>query len=143
LRLGNNFFQITFKLVDDSEFSVGANYPVRRMVDGARAFPAAMPESKLECHNNQSYAVANQSLHFNATGGNGTYSWSSPSDAIPAGEGVSFVTYFRNPGVYNVYVTSGNQQVACEVQVFLAPPQVAPLPVPTTPQPAQPPSTRP
>jgi hypothetical protein len=71
---------------------------------------------------------AGQQATLTATGGNGSYVWSSPGLTINNPTGSTFGVAFNDPGTYPVTVTSNGQSATCSVLV------TAPLgTTPTTP----------
>ncbi len=54
---------------------------------------------------------------FTVTGGNGTFSWSSPGLSISNPSGTSFTANFSTAGIHTVTVTSGNESATCGVNV--------------------------
>lgn len=62
-------------------------------------------------------AAPGQSVSLSATGGNGTYVWSSPGLTITNPNGQNFKVNFNGDGSYPVTVTSGSSSSTCNVNV--------------------------
>lgn len=75
------------------------------------------PPNSLVCAPSAQNGLINTPFAFTATGGNGTYSWSSPSGTPLSGAGASYTTQYTNAGGYVVTVTSNGQSATCQVQV--------------------------
>lgn len=83
--------------------------------------PPPPPASQLQCTPGGQTATLHQTLNFSATGGTGTYEWSSLGS--PArGASATFATAFATHGSYSVVVTSGNATATCVVEVVAPPP---------------------
>jgi uncharacterized repeat protein (TIGR01451 family) len=81
---------------------------------------------QLVCNPNATQTVGiNQTVFFNATGGNGSYTWSAPSGSPVSGSGSNFSTSYGTAGNYSVNVSSGSNNAVCGVHVN--PPQVQQL----------------
>ncbi len=66
-----------------------------------------------------------QTVWFNASGGNGSYSWSIPGANQSQASGSSMNTTFSGSGTFVATVTSGSQTATCQVQIIsTAPSQV-------------------
>lgn len=80
-------------------------------------------EPQLSCTPaNQSVLIGN-AVNFSATGGNGTYSWSSGDGTPSTGSGSNFSTIYNTAGTRMVVVSSGNQTANCNVVVNVPPTQ--------------------
>ena len=58
---------------------------------------------------------AGSTFNFTATGGNGTYTWSSPGGLPTSGSGVNYTSQFNTAGTFAVTVSSGGQSAVCPV----------------------------
>ena len=88
------------------------------------------------CVPNIRFVTVGQGANFTATGGSGTYAWSSPSGGPTSGMGENFTVAHANMGDYVVTVTSAAQTATCHVRVLPPPP---PPPPPSAPYPGAPP----
>jgi len=62
--------------------------------------------------------TVNETASFSASGGDGTYAWSSPGSNTPtSGSGASYTASWPTWQTVNVTLTSGNQSSACQVTV--------------------------
>lgn len=83
--------------------------------------PPPPPVSQLQCTPGGQTVALHQAVNFSATGGTGTYEWSSLGS--PArGTNATFSTAFATHGSYSVVVTSGNATATCVVEVVAPPP---------------------
>ena len=77
-----------------------------------------IPPTTLTCSPVNQTANVNQAVSFSATGGTGTYSWTtSPYGSPFQGSGSNFSTSYGTSGSKTVTVTSGNQTANCYVNV--------------------------
>lgn len=83
--------------------------------------PPPPPVSQLLCTPGGQTAAVNQTVNLSATGGTGTYEWSSLGTAT-RGTSATFSTAFPTHGSYSVVVTSGNATATCVVEVVAPPP---------------------
>lgn len=90
------------------------------------------PVSTLSCSPPNQSVVVNQTANLSASGGNGTYSWSSPGGFPLSGSGAAYSVQYGSTGSNTVTVTSGGNSTTCTVSVN-APSTPAPTPTPTTP----------
>ncbi len=78
-------------------------------------------ELPLSCNPANQSVNTNSPANFSASGGNGTYSWStnvgSDSGNPASGTGINFTTAYSTAGYKTVTVSSGSQTVACHVTV--------------------------
>jgi uncharacterized repeat protein (TIGR01451 family) len=70
----------------------------------------------LTCSPANQNANVDETVNFSATGGTGSYSWSSPGSPS-TGAGANFSSSFSTPGTKSVTVTSGTQTATCSVSV--------------------------
>src|ERR1044072_3642984 len=75
--------------------------------------PAGAAVSTLAC-SGPSTGVVNQNSTFTASGGNGTYSWSS---AQRNDTGPTYTVAFPNPGQKTITLTSGTQSTTCSIYI--------------------------
>ncbi len=66
-------------------------------------------------------AMVGQTITFAATGGDGSYIWSSPSIAVSNPTGPTFVVNFTGAGTYPVTVTSNGTAAVCTVTITAVP----------------------
>lgn len=78
--------------------------------------PAAHAQSSLSCSPAQQTAAAGQTVTFQASGGDGSYVWGTPSGVFST-SGSTFSTTFTEPGPNTVVVTSGGDDAVCVVNV--------------------------
>ncbi len=76
------------------------------------------PPSSLICVPPAQTVLIGQPANFSATGGTGTYSWSTPSGAPVSGSGSAFMTTYASAGAYIATVTSGGATATCQVNVL-------------------------
>ncbi len=104
-------------------------------------FPPIIPVPPLPpvaCLTNTPNIVANQTVNFFATGGNGNYTWQSANSSPGFGQGGTFSAWFAYPGQYTVSVNSNGQNAQCfvNVQAGIVPPSpVVIYQTPPAPQP--------
>ncbi len=72
--------------------------------------------SSLICLPASQGALVGRDVHFSASGGNGTYTWTAPEIATPA-TGEQFALIYQTIGAHNVEVRSGNQTATCAVDI--------------------------
>lgn len=82
----------------------------------------AQTTSTVQCSAPTYMVPANQSIVLSATGGNGTYVWSSPGLVITNPNGSSFTVRFTRAGVYPVTVMSAGASSTCNITVTAAVP---------------------
>ncbi len=75
---------------------------------------------QVQCSPASQTANSGQTVYFTATGGNGTYSWTSSNGRT--GSGSSFSNVFSGSGQYSATVTSNGQSSICTVQISQQPP---------------------
>ena len=80
----------------------------------------AQTTSSVQCSAPTYTIPAHQSLTLSATGGNGTYTWSSPGLTVTNPHGSSFTVNFNAPGTYPVYVASNGATSTCSIAVTAA-----------------------
>jgi uncharacterized repeat protein (TIGR01451 family) len=97
------------------------------------AYVTPTPTAAVYCNPTYQNANSGDSVHFNATGGNGSYSWTASEGSPANGWGSSFDTRFYNYNgytrTYNVSVSSNGQYSTCSVTV--RPAYWSPTPTPT------------
>jgi len=72
----------------------------------------------LDCAPASQTVGVDQDASFTATGGSGTYSWSSPGSNAPnAGTGAAYTASYPASGAKTVTITSGTQSASCAVTV--------------------------
>ena len=81
---------------------------------GAQAQVAATP---VACNFGLPSVPAGQPATMTASGGNGSYVWSSPGLVIANPTGSSFTATFNAAGTYAVTVTSAGQSATCSILV--------------------------
>jgi len=79
--------------------------------------PTQTPAPAVFCSTASSTIATNAPATFNATGGNGTYTWSVTGGNPASDTGSSFTTQFATAGNYVVLVTSGGSQGGCNIAV--------------------------
>lgn len=82
----------------------------------------AQTTSPVQCSAPTYTVPAEQSITLSATGGNGTYVWSSPGLVITNPNGSSFTVTFNRAGTYPVMVSSAGASSTCTVSVTAAVP---------------------
>ncbi len=75
------------------------------------------PPSSLTCVPPSQTVLIGQPANLSATGGTGTYSWSTPNGAPASGNGAAFTTTYASAGTYVATVTSGSATATCQVNV--------------------------
>lgn len=70
-------------------------------------------------------AFATFTVTMQASGGSGTYAWSTPSGEPSTGSGTIFAPFFTLPGMYEVQLESAGQSTYCMVEVL--PPSSRPV----------------
>ena len=88
--------------------------------------------SAVACSVSRSPVTAGSAVTFTASGGTGTYTWSSPNLVItnPTSSSTNFTATFNTPGNYVVNVVSGGSIAICNLAVTAV---EAPDPGPITP----------
>ncbi|MDE2019267.1 MAG: hypothetical protein KGJ13_02880 [Patescibacteria group bacterium] len=76
--------------------------------------------TQLSCSPNTVSAAVGQSVTLTASGGNGTYAWSSPGLTIANPNGKSFNVTFNRAGTFPVTVSSAGMNATCDVTVAAA-----------------------
>lgn len=72
------------------------------------------------CSQSATMSDVGQTVTFNASGGNGIYTWSSPFITITNAVGPTFTATFNTPGTYPVVVTSNGASATCTITVTSA-----------------------
>ena len=85
------------------------------------ALSMAQSVTPVACSSNVSSVLVNQSEVLSATGGNGTYVWSSPDLSIANPNGSGFSASYGSIGVKTLTVTSGGLVTTCSVNVLSDP----------------------
>lgn len=83
-------------------------------------------QPQLACTANPSSAQINDQISFTATGGTGTFSWTTSGGNPNSGNGSVFITRYGSVGTKTATVTSGNQTATCPVTIFQPPVQQQP-----------------
>ena len=80
--------------------------------------PPPPPPAALVCAPALQTVPTNSAASFTATGGTGTYAWSSTGSIAPtAGSGAAYSATYASAGAYTVSVSSGAQTTTCAVTV--------------------------
>jgi len=85
----------------------------------------------LTCSPASQNVVLGQTATFTATGGNGTFTWSSPDLTITNANGTGFSASYASTGLKTLTVTSGGNTATCAVNVLSNGGVVVPPPVVT------------
>lgn len=83
------------------------------------------PPNTLVCTTVTSNPQINVPVTYSATGGTGSYSWSTPGGTPTSGSGSTYSSSYGSQGLFIATVTSGGQSATCQVTV---PPTVVPDP---------------
>jgi hypothetical protein len=75
-------------------------------------------QPQLSCKANPSSGQINDQISFTATGGTGTYSWTTTGGNPNSGNGSVFQTRYDSIGTKTATVTSGSQTATCPVTIF-------------------------
>jgi len=115
--------------------NIGA-YPIQVLSGGQTAtctvnVVAAAATSGLNCFPVVQNVLLGQTAAVSATGGNGSFVWSSPDLSITDPNGSGFSASYSSIGLKTLTVTSGGLVTTCAVNVLAN--SVAPTPVPVTP----------
>lgn len=102
-------------------FAVTVSDGTRNAVCGVQVQTAQYPQ--VQCVPPMQTANVNQTVYVSATGGNGSYSWTTNGGSANSGTGSSFSTSYSSGGYRTITVTSAGQSATCNVDVItVAPP---------------------
>ena len=87
---------------------------------GVSAQTASPSPAALACSVSAQTVAAGTAVTLTASGGTGSYVWSSPGLVITNPNGQRFTVTFNAAGTYPVTVTSGSQTATCNVVVTAA-----------------------
>ena len=94
----------------------------------------AQTTTTVSCSPATQNAQVGQAVSVSATGGTGSYTWSSPDLTISNPSGTGFSAIFNSPGVKTISVASGGQIAVCAVTVAgTTTTPTTPVPTPTLP----------